>query len=191
MFQVLFSSGWTNLPARHVVLWRSLLVWFPRHLRKWPGGLGTWRVINVFTVERLQDSQDTITLQNFWVRMCDNIFSINNSFLLNNRFPVAVCLYSNRSQMASKCGRKKKWLARRSRVCHWNSLTLTLCFYSFICRNTQRPMRWMGQLFHIMLSSYRIWGATHFGLDRSRMDRSVFWSSAEMAALWLLWKRLR
>ena len=42
-------------------------------------------------------------------------------FYWTNRFPVAVCLYSNRSQMASKCGRKKKWLARRSRVCHWNS----------------------------------------------------------------------
>ena len=37
---------------------------------------------------------------------------------LTNRFHVAVRLFSNRSQMTSKCGRTKKWHTRRSRVCH-------------------------------------------------------------------------
>ena len=39
---------------------------------------------------------------------------------LTNTFHVAVRLFSNRSQMTSKCG-KKKWHTRRSRVCHWCS----------------------------------------------------------------------
>ena len=36
---------------------------------------------------------------------------------LINRFQVAVRLFSNRSQMMSKCGKNKKWHTRRSRVC--------------------------------------------------------------------------
>ena len=37
---------------------------------------------------------------------------------LTNRFQVAVCLFSNRSKMTSKCGKNKKWHTRCSRVCH-------------------------------------------------------------------------
>ena len=40
---------------------------------------------------------------------------------LTNRFHVAVHLFSNRSQMTSKCGKKKKVAHEASRVCHWCS----------------------------------------------------------------------
>ena len=51
---------------------------------------------------------------------------------LRNRFQVAVCLFSNRSQRTSKCGKNKKWHTRRSRVCHWcpyHILTSSVIYY--------------------------------------------------------------
>ena len=58
--------------------------------------------------------------------------NFHSSFYLTNRFQVAVRLFSNRSQMTSKCVRTKKWLTRRSRVCHWCSyhiLTSSVIYY--------------------------------------------------------------
>ena len=49
--------------------------------------------------------------------------SLNSLLYKTNRFQVAVRLFSNRSQMTSKCGKNKKWHTRRSRVCHWCELT--------------------------------------------------------------------
>ena len=51
---------------------------------------------------------------------------------VTNRFQVAVRLYSNRSQMTSKCCKNKKWHTRRSWVCHWCSyhiLTSSVIYY--------------------------------------------------------------
>ena len=49
-------------------------------------------------------------------------------FHLTNRFHVTVCLLSIRSQMTSKCGKKKKWHTRRNRVCHWCSYHILTSF---------------------------------------------------------------
>ena len=51
---------------------------------------------------------------------------------LTNRFHVAVRLFSNRSQMTSKCGKNKKVEGVDSRVCHWCSyhiLTSSVIYY--------------------------------------------------------------
>ena len=68
-----------------------------------------------------------------------------------NRFHVALRLFSNRSQMTSKCGKKKTWHTRRSRVCHWCSyhvLTSSVIYYwirhtatwnLFVLYNNEKP----------------------------------------------------
>ena len=38
---------------------------------------------------------------------------LKSCFYLTNRFHVAVRLFSNRSRMTSKCGKKKKWHTKR------------------------------------------------------------------------------
>ena len=44
---------------------------------------------------------------------------VNSQISSTNVFYVVVCLFSNRSQMTSKCSKYKKCHTRRSQVCHW------------------------------------------------------------------------
>ena len=68
----------------------------------------------VLTYDLLEDRRiDDVIIKTFF----------NSLLYKTNRFQVAVRLFSNRSQMTSKCGKNKKWHTRRSRVCHWCELT--------------------------------------------------------------------
>ena len=62
----------------------------------------------------------------------DFITVVDGLFHLTNRFHVAMRLFSKRSQMMSKCGKKKKWHTMCSRVYHWCSyhiLTSSVIYY--------------------------------------------------------------
>ena len=50
--------------------------------------------------------------------MTSQKFRFHEYIYLTNRFHVAVRLFSNRSQMTSKCGKNKKVTRGDSRVCH-------------------------------------------------------------------------
>ena len=65
---------------------------------------------------------------------------VSLSYFLTNRFHVAVHVFSNRSQMMSKCGKnKKKWHTRHSKVCHWyfyHILTSSVtCYWKDTCQH--------------------------------------------------------
>lgn len=94
-FKALSSSGWTNPLVHPVVRWHSQWALSHRHLRRWFGELEMWKVINVNTVERSQDFQDTITLQNSWVRHeCEEVLfnSLWRNSKLQTLFVANICL---------------------------------------------------------------------------------------------------
>jgi len=81
-----------------------------------------------------QQKKNTIK-KNRYLELLFNFGLINYHLIenLTNTFHVAVHLFSNRSQMTSKCGKNKKSGTRGdSRVCHWCSyhiLTSSVIFF--------------------------------------------------------------
>ena len=74
----------------------------------------------------------TSCMRNYYGHFCHPMDLRLRDVSLTIRFQVAVRLFSNRSQMTSKCVRTKKWHTRRSRVCHWCSyhiLTSSVIYY--------------------------------------------------------------
>ena len=80
---------------------------------------------------------------------------------LTNRFHVAMCLFSNRTQMTSECGKNKHM--RRSRVCHWCSypiLSSSVVYYWIRCTATWNLYN-NKSLFHFKIFQHNT-KASHF-----------------------------
>lgn len=103
-FQV---GGQTFLP----VMWFSDVRYRCGSPDTWGNGLGGWErgelqmclLWKGYKIPKIQSPCKT-----FRWECATTSFQSTIHFYWTNRFPVVVCLYSNRSQMASKCGTKKK-----------------------------------------------------------------------------------
>ena len=71
----------------------------------------------MFHVQLLRNNIRHFLLENNQ-KQIGTLIGLKPCFYLTNRFHVAVRLFSNRSQMTSKCGKNKTGTRGDSRVCH-------------------------------------------------------------------------